>query len=151
MSFRKKNFRLNMSTSRKSINTQPRGKNPITILPKKDSRRPIKPKQQPTNCTKQKTLPIKLPPINKIDPPQPVIVHRPPPLLPPIHLPSIKDRVIRQNLTQKPALRCKTPRPISVYSFTRSNTIAISEPDEPTKTHHPLQVSFHDQIEFFAF
>lgn len=131
MLFKKKNFRLNMSTSRKTNSFQQVRKNPITNLPKKEQHKTTKQQQQqlpPIVNIKQKSRPI----ITKIETPvqQPVI-----------RLPPIKDHVIKQNLTLKPALRCKTPRPISVFSITRSNTLPISEPEEPMKNYHPLQVS----------
>jgi hypothetical protein len=52
--------------------------------------------------------------------------------------PPIQDHVIKHNLTLKATLRCKTPRPGSLHR--RSNTMIVVEPDEQTKTHHPLQV-----------
>jgi hypothetical protein len=72
----------------------------------------------------------------------------PPKLLKPIvvqqSLPVIKNHVIQENLTLKPTLKCKSPRPESLYS--RSNTFVVNEVDEQTKIRHPLQVSYFFQI-----
>ena len=53
-------------------------------------------------------------------------------------LPPIKDHVIKDNLTQKPTLRCKTPRPQSFYD--PSMAVISLELEQSNKTRHPLQV-----------
>ncbi len=71
----------------------------------------------------------------------------PPKLINPIfvkpHLPSIKDHVMKENLTLKATLKCKSPRPSSLFS--RSNTFVGNEAEEQTKSSHPLQVSYFYQ------
>jgi hypothetical protein len=55
------------------------------------------------------------------------------PVFVPKQLPSIKERTIKENLTQKATLKCKSPRPESAFS--RSTTFVATE-----SSHHPLQV-----------
>ena len=54
-------------------------------------------------------------------------------------LPPIKDHMIKDHLTQKANLRCKTPRPGSVYD--RSMAVIASASEQANKTRHPLKVS----------
>ncbi|CAF0986418.1 unnamed protein product [Rotaria sp. Silwood1] len=54
-----------------------------------------------------------------------------------IHLPAMSDHVVKENLTQKAILRCKSPQASSIFS--RSNTFINVEPEEETKSYHPLQ------------
>ncbi|CAF2674429.1 unnamed protein product [Rotaria sp. Silwood2] len=54
-----------------------------------------------------------------------------------LHLPTMNDHVVKENLTQKAILRCKSPQASSLFS--RSNTFIGIEPEEETKSYHPLQ------------
>ncbi|CAF0863895.1 unnamed protein product [Rotaria sordida] len=54
-----------------------------------------------------------------------------------LHLPNMNDHVVKENLTQKAILRCKSPQTSNIFS--RSTTFVDIEPQEETKSYHPLQ------------
>ncbi|CAF4322960.1 unnamed protein product [Rotaria socialis] len=56
------------------------------------------------------------------------------------HLPLIKDRIIKSNLSQRANLKCKSPLPYrSDSSLSRSTTAVITATQVATKTHNPLK------------
>ncbi|CAF3948618.1 unnamed protein product [Rotaria sp. Silwood2] len=55
------------------------------------------------------------------------------------HLPLIKDRMIKANLSQKASFKCKSPTCRPDSSISRSTTAVVTASQLKTKTHNPLK------------